>query len=212
MKIPDDVPDDVAAPIMCSGATIYRGITEAGLKAGQWVAFAGAGGGVGHMGVMYAKAMGMRVIAIDAGAEKGEMCKRIGAEHYVDVTEVKDVNAEVIRIADGEGAHGVIVTAGNGRAYAQAVNMLRTSGIMMCIGLPPITDCPQIVDPLTLIGRNIKVTGTIVGTRNDVRMALQFAAQVSLLLYHFRTDNFRASSSRLSRHIHSTSSVKPSTS
>lgn len=135
MKIPDGLPDEVAAPIMCSGATIYRGITEAGLKSGDWVAFAGAGGGVGHMGVMYAKSMGMRVIAIDGGSEKEEMCKKIGAEHFVDFTKVKDVNAEVIKLADGLGVHGLIVTATNAAAYQTGTGMLRTSGIMMCIGL-----------------------------------------------------------------------------
>lgn len=135
IKIPQGVPDEVAAPVMCSGATIYRGITEAGVKPGDWVAFAGAGGGVGHMGVMYAKAMGMRVIAIDGGSDKEEMCKRIGAEHFVDFTKVKDVNAEVVKLADGQGVHGVIVTASNMAGYRGAVGMLRTSGVLMCIGL-----------------------------------------------------------------------------
>ena len=145
MKIPDGVPDDVAAPIMCSGATIYRAIKEAGFQAGDWVAFVGAGGGVGHMGVMYAKAMGMRAIAVDGGSEKAEMCKRIGAEHYVDFTQVQDVNAEVIRLTDGSGAHGVIVTATSGAAYRSAVGMLRTSGTLMCIGLRKTPICPNSV-------------------------------------------------------------------
>lgn len=135
IRIPEGVADEVAAPIMCSGATIYRGITEAGLKPGDWVAFVGAGGGVGHMGVMYAKAMGMRVIAIDGGSDKEEMCKRIGAEHFVDFTKVKDVNAEVVRLADGLGVHGVLVTASTMAGYRGTVGMLRTSGILMCIGL-----------------------------------------------------------------------------
>jgi alcohol dehydrogenase, propanol-preferring len=135
IKIPDGVKDEIAAPIMCSGATIYRGITEAGLKAGDWVVFSGAGGGVGHMGVQYAKAMGMRVIAVDGGSEKEELCKRIGADHFVDFTKVQDVSAEVVTIADGLGAHGLIVTASNSAAYRGGIGMLRTSGIMMCIGL-----------------------------------------------------------------------------
>lgn len=135
MKIPEGLSDEVAAPIMCSGATIYRGITEAGLKSGDWVAFAGAGGGVGHMGVMYAKAIGLRVIAIDGGSEKEQMCKKIGAEHFVDFTKVKDVNAEVIRLADGLGVHGLIITATSAAAYRSGTGMLRTSGILMSIGL-----------------------------------------------------------------------------
>lgn len=135
--------DVIAAPIMCSGATIYRGITEAGLKAGDWVVFSGAGGGVGHMGVQYAKAMGMRVIAVDGGSDKEEMCKKIGADHFVDFTKVKDVAAEVVKIADGRGAHGHIVTASNGAAYRGAIGFLRTSGVLMCIGLRKYLKCPQ---------------------------------------------------------------------
>ena len=110
-------------------------ITEAGLKAGDWVVFSGAGGGVGHLGVQYAKAMGMQVIAVDGGSEKEEMCKKIGADHFIDFMKVKDVAAEVIKLADGQGAHGLIVTASNGRAYAGGLKMLRTSGVFMCIGL-----------------------------------------------------------------------------
>ena len=135
IRIPEGVKDEIAAPIMCSGATIYRGITEAGLKPGNWVVFSGAGGGVGHMGVQYAKAMGMRVIAVDGGSDKEEMCKKIGADHFVDFTKVEDVAAEVVKIADGMGAHGLIVTASNGAAYRGGTGMLRTSGVMMCIGL-----------------------------------------------------------------------------
>lgn len=135
LKIPEGVSDEVAAPVMCSGGTIYRGIKESGLKSGDWVAFAGAGGGVGHMGVMYAKAMGMRVIAIDGGNDKGEMCKRIGAEHFVDFMETEDLNAEVVRLTDGLGAHGLIITATSAAAYRTGIGMLRTSGILMAIGL-----------------------------------------------------------------------------
>lgn len=139
MKIPEGLPDEVAAPIMCSGATIYRGITEAGLKSGDWVAFAGAGGGVGHMGVMYAKALGMRVIAIDGGEEKEQMCKKIGADHFVDFTKVKDVNAEVVKLADGLGVHGLLITATSPAAYRTGIGMLRTSGILMSIGLREVS-------------------------------------------------------------------------
>jgi alcohol dehydrogenase, propanol-preferring len=142
--------------------------------------------------------MGMRVIAVDGGEDKEAMCKKIGADHFVDFMKVSDIPAEVKKIADGLGAHGLIVTASNSAAYKNGTAMLRTSGVMMCIGLrkfgdstflllhystdalrtAPTHDIPSIADPLTCIGRNIKVTGTIVGTRKDVREALQFAAQV----------------------------------
>lgn len=87
------------------------------------------------MGVMYAKAMGMKVIAVDGGSDKEEMCKSIGADHFVDFMKVKDVAAEVVKLADGEGAHGLIVTASNSKAYVGGLAMLRTSGVFMCIGI-----------------------------------------------------------------------------
>ncbi len=157
--------------------------------------FSGAGGGVGHLGVQYAKAMGMRVIAVDGGSEKEEMCKEIGADHFIDFLKVQDVPAEVVKIADGLGAHGLIVTASNGKAYAGGLKMLRTSGVFMCIGLrkpslkdlgicvdvvpAPTSDMQSIADPISLIGGNKRVMGTIVGTRNDAKMALHFADRVS---------------------------------
>lgn len=94
-----------------------------------------SGMGLISTGVQYAKAMGMRVIAVDGGSDKEEMCKRIGADHFVDFTKVTDIPAEVKRIADGVGAHGLIVTASNSAAYKNGTSMLRISGVMMCIGL-----------------------------------------------------------------------------
>jgi alcohol dehydrogenase, propanol-preferring len=79
--------------------------------------------------------MGMRVIAVDGGEDKEAMCKKIGADHFVDFMKVSDIPAEVRKIADGLGAHGLIVTASNSAAYKNGTAMLRTSGVMMCIGL-----------------------------------------------------------------------------
>lgn len=130
-RIPDGVPDEVAGPIMCSASTMHRALVEADLKPGSWVVFPGGGGGVGIQGVQLARyasrmvqyackcetadlfhrAMGMRPIAIDGGEEKKKLCLELGAEAFVDFREVKDVPAEVLKIADGVGAHGVIVTA-----------------------------------------------------------------------------------------------------
>ncbi|KPI39411.1 Alcohol dehydrogenase 1 [Cyphellophora attinorum] len=177
VRIPDGVDGSVAAPVMCAGATIYRGITEAGLKPGQWVIFSGAGGGVGHMGVLYAKAMGMRVIAIDGGADKGKMCLSIGADHFIDFLETPDLVSEVQKLTDGLGAHGLIVTASSSKAYVGGLALLRTSGVMMCIGIVPVTDIPSVADPLSLLGGNKKVMGTIVGTRSDARKALDYCAR-----------------------------------
>ncbi len=90
---------------------------------------------MGHMGVQIAKAMGMRVIGIDSGAEKRSLCMKIGCEAFVDFNEVADVGAEVMKLTDGKGAHGVFVTAGSAMAYKSAPQMVRTGGRVMCVGL-----------------------------------------------------------------------------
>lgn len=106
-----------------------------GLKAGDFAVFPGAGGGVGHMGVQMAKAMGMRVIGVDAGVAKRELCMKLGCEGFVDFTETTNVADEVMALTGGKGAHGVFVTAGTAAAYQSASGMVRVGGRVMCIGL-----------------------------------------------------------------------------
>ena len=134
-RIPEGVDDFSAGPIMCSGSTIYCSLKESGLKPGDWAVFPGAGGGVGHMGVQLAKAMGMRVVGVDGGDDKKDLCMKLGCEAFVDFTKVKDVAEEVVKICDGKGAHGIFVTATSGSAYASAPMMARIGGKIMCIGL-----------------------------------------------------------------------------
>jgi propanol-preferring alcohol dehydrogenase len=129
------VDDFAAGPIMCSGSTIYCSLKESGLKPGDWAVFPGAGGGVGHMGVQLAKAMGMRVVGVDGGDEKRDLCMKLGCEAFVDFTKVDNVAEEVVKICDGKGAHGVFVTATSAAAYASAPMMTRISGKVMCVGL-----------------------------------------------------------------------------
>lgn len=79
-NIPKEVPLDAIAPILCAGVTVYKGLKESGARPGQTVAIVGAGGGLGSLAQQYAKAMGLRVIAIDGGEEKRGMCEKLGAE------------------------------------------------------------------------------------------------------------------------------------
>jgi propanol-preferring alcohol dehydrogenase len=79
-KIPKDVPLDAAAPVLCAGVTAYKGLKESGARPGETVAIVGAGGGLGSLAQQYAKAMGLRIIAIDGGDEKRQMCEKLGAE------------------------------------------------------------------------------------------------------------------------------------
>lgn len=150
-RIPEGVDDFSAGPIMCSGSTIYCSLKESGLKPGEWAVFPGAGGGVGHMGVQLAKAMGMRVVGVDGGDAKRELCMKLGCEAFVDFTKVDDVAAEVVKICDGKGAHGVFVTATSAGAYASAPMMTRISGKVMCIGLREFSSPSVAANVLLLI-------------------------------------------------------------
>jgi propanol-preferring alcohol dehydrogenase len=103
------VSDYVAGPIMCSASTAYSSIKESKLRPGQWAVFPGGGGGVGIQGVQLAVAMGLRVVVVDTGEERRALCKKYGAEHFVDFKEVEDTAAEVVKLTNG-GAHAVFVT------------------------------------------------------------------------------------------------------
>jgi D-arabinose 1-dehydrogenase-like Zn-dependent alcohol dehydrogenase len=174
--IPDGVSDYIAGPVMCSASTIYTSIKESGLRPGDWAVFPGAGGGVGMQGVQLAKAMGLRPVAIDTGAEKKKLClETAGAEEFIDFKEVGDVASEVIRICDGIGAHAVFVTAV--QSYPSSISLLggRIGGKVMCIGLPPAGKFHIDADPNQLCFKNQGIHGTLVSNMADVAKTLDFA-------------------------------------
>jgi propanol-preferring alcohol dehydrogenase len=96
---------------MCSASTAYSSIKESGLRPGKWAVFPGGGGGVGIQGVQLAVAMGLRVAVVDTGEERKLLCKKYGAEHFVDFKETEDTAAEVVKLTNG-GVHAVFVTGG----------------------------------------------------------------------------------------------------
>lgn len=174
-RIPDGVDDFDAAPIMCSGTTAYHSLRASGLVVGQWAVFPGAGGGVGHMALQMARAMGLRCVAIDGGEDKRELCLGLGAEEYVDFTK-DDVVARVKDITGG-GAHGVIVTASHPSSYTQAMELVRVGGIVMCLSMPTSGKVIAGADPTTMCGMGLTVKGTMVGTLGDCAGALDLAAR-----------------------------------
>lgn len=175
-RIPEGVKDEEAGPIMCGGVTAYTACKRSQVKPGQWIVLPGAGGGLGHFGVQYAKAMGMRVIAVDGGDEKGELCKKLGAEVYIDFTTCKDIPAEVKKITT-YGAHGVIVTAATKEGYAGAPMMLRPGGTMVAVGLPKDPTVLAGASPLLMCMNKLNIVGSVVGTLKDVEEALDFTAR-----------------------------------
>lgn len=169
-RVPESVSAAEAAPILCAGVTVYKALKIAELGKGAWVAIAGAGGGLGHLAIQYAKAMGYRPLALDA--DKEQLCTQLGAEAYIDVLTTKDCVAEVIKVTGG-GAHCALVCASSGRAYADAVKYLRRAGKMVCIGLPPQSS-PIPVLPEDFVARGIRIMGTSTGTLEDTDEALGF--------------------------------------
>ena len=169
----DDLSDEEVAPVLCGGVTAYKAIKCCGVVPGQWVAVSGGGGGVGAFAVAYARAMGYRVIALDAGKEKGEYSLAQGAEHYIDVTATDDAGEAVKQLTDGIGARAVIVAAGVGAAYRAAFSMLGPFGTLMCVGIPP-PDHLVNFHPVFFVSKGWRVLGSAVGTRTDILEALEF--------------------------------------
>ncbi|KAF2493598.1 GroES-like protein [Lophium mytilinum] len=181
-RIPDEVDDFTAAPLMCSGTTVYRSLYAAELKAGDWVVISGAGGGVGHFGIQLAKVMGLRVIAVDSGAAKKSLCEELGSDSFIDFQDVENVSEEVLKLTGGKSAHAILVASGSAQAYQTAIQMVRFGGKIMCIGhlKSPPGSLPSGLDPNLLIFKSAKVIGTMIGNMADAQKVLEFAAQGQL--------------------------------
>ncbi len=169
-----------ASPVLCAGVTVYKGLKQLDCKPGDWVVISGVGG-LGHMAVQYAKAMGFHVIAVDVAEEKLALARSLGAEVALNAA-TQDVVAEVQKQL--RGAHGVLVTAVSRSAFAQGVGMLHKRGTMSLVGLPPGSFELPIFD-VVLNAKTVR--GSIVGTRLDLQEALQFAGE-GKVASHYSTD------------------------
>lgn len=167
-RLPSNLGWGPAAPILCAGVTVYKGLKETEVRPGEWVAISGIGG-LGHMAVQYAKAMGMHVAAIDVHREKLDLATKLGAEIVVNASEA-DPKLELQKRLGG--VHGVLVTAVSPAAFEQAFGVLRPHGTMALVGLPPGQFAMPIFDTVL---KRITVRGSIVGTRQDLEEALEFA-------------------------------------
>jgi propanol-preferring alcohol dehydrogenase len=158
-----------AAPLICAGVTTYKGIKETGAKPGEWIAISGVGG-LGHLAVQYAKAMGLLVCAIDIDDRKLAHATKLGADLVINA-KVGDSIATVKRETGG-GAHGILITAPSLTAFRQGIGMTRKRGTCVLVGLPPGEFPVPLFD---LIANCITIRGSFVGTRQDMSEALAFA-------------------------------------
>jgi propanol-preferring alcohol dehydrogenase len=169
-RLPEHSDPVAMAPILCAGVTTYKGIKETEVRPGQWIAISGIGG-LGHLAVQYANAMGLRVVALDVAEDKLALARTDGAEVVVNAR-LDNAAQRVIDATDG-GAHGVLVTAASGSAFGQALQVVRRKGTVSLVGLPPGNFETPIFD---VVLKRITVRGSIVGTRQDLAEAIAFAA------------------------------------
>ena len=175
--LPDGLDFETAAPILCAGVTVYKGLKETDTKPGDTVVISGIGG-LGHIAVQYAKAMGRKVIAVDITDEKLALAREMGADAAVNGLTTDPV-AEVKALCGG--ADGVLVTAVSRKAFSQALGMLGKRGTMSLIGLPPGTFELDIFN--TVLSRKT-IRGSIVGTRMDLAECLQFAGDGKVKVHY----------------------------
>ncbi|WP_373653821.1 MULTISPECIES: alcohol dehydrogenase AdhP [unclassified Schlesneria] len=168
-RIPSGVDLVEIAPVLCAGVTVYKGLKVTDTHPGNWVVISGIGG-LGHLAVQYAIAMGLNVAAVDVDDTKLEFAQRLGAKVTVNA---RHCDPAAYLTKEIGGAHGVLVTAVSPIAFQQALGMVRRGGTISLNGLPPGEFPLGIFD---MVLRGITVRGSIVGTRLDLQEALDFAA------------------------------------
>jgi propanol-preferring alcohol dehydrogenase len=166
--IPDDLPAEEAGPFMCAGVTVFNALRNSGARAGEVVAVHGIGG-LGHLGVQYARRMGFNTVAINRGKDKEELARQLGAQHYVDAT-AQDVVAELQKLG---GASVILATAPNAQAISGLVDGLAPSGKLL---VPAAPLEPLSINVFSLIMKRSSVAGWYSGTAKDSQDTLEFSA------------------------------------
>ncbi|KAI0538763.1 alcohol dehydrogenase-like protein [Xylaria digitata] len=177
--IPESLPGELAAPMLCAGVTTYSALRKCGASPGQWVVISGAGGGLGTVATsLAARGMGFRVIGIDMPGKK-ESVLESGAEHFIDLTQFDDASiGKEVKKLTGLGAAAVIVCTGNNRAYGQAMSMLRFGGTLVCVGMPTGEQVPIAnAFPSTMVQQGHRIVASAVGNRREAIDTLDMATR-----------------------------------
>src|SRR6202790_1923461 len=168
IAVPDDLSSVDAAPLLCAGLTTFSALRNSSARAGDLVAVFGVGG-LGPLGVQYARRMGFEVIAIDRGADRVELSKKLGAHHYID----SDTTDVAKALQERGGAQMVLATASGGKAVAAALGGLRRGGVVISLGA---TDEPIELSAFDLLFRQLGVDGALTGTSKAGDETLRFSA------------------------------------
>jgi alcohol dehydrogenase, propanol-preferring len=168
MSIPDSLSSVDAAPLLCAGLTTFSALRNAPAKAGDLVAVLGIGG-LGHLGVQYARHMGFEVAAIARGADKTELARKLGAHHYIDNAATDPVEA----LQTLGGAKIVLITASGGKTVAETFKGLRPGGVSIVLGVGPE---PIEVSAMDLIFGGRRLEGALTGNPATGDETLRFSA------------------------------------
>src|SRR5882672_3081423 len=166
--IPDDLPAEEAGPFMCAGVTVFNALRNSGARAGEVVAVHGIGG-LGHLGVQYARRMGFNTVAINRGNDKEDLARQLGAHSYIDAT-TQDVVAELQKLG---GASVILATAPNAQGISALVDGLAPSGKLL---VPAAPAEPLSINVFSLITKRSSVAGWYSGTAKDSQDTLEFSA------------------------------------
>ncbi len=168
VRIPDDLSSVDAAPLLCAGLTTFSALRSAPAKAGDLVAVLGIGG-LGHLGVQYARHMGFEVAAIARGADKAELAKKLGAHHYIDSA----ASDQVAALQALGGAQVILITASSGKTVSESFKGLRPGGVSVVVGVGP-----EPIETLAtdLIFGSRKLEGALTGNPATGDATLRFSA------------------------------------
>jgi D-arabinose 1-dehydrogenase-like Zn-dependent alcohol dehydrogenase len=166
--MPDDLPSDEAAPLLCAGITVYNALRNSGARGGDLVAVQGIGG-LGHLGIQYARQLGFRTVAIGRGGDKQALAKKLGAHEYLDTSAGDPAQA----LQKMGGAHVILATAPDSKSMSALVNGLGPRGTLMVVGA---SFEPLSVTPIQFIQGSKTIRGWASGTARDSQDTLEFSA------------------------------------
>ncbi|MCW2998307.1 MAG: zinc-binding dehydrogenase [Solirubrobacterales bacterium] len=166
--IPEDLAAEDAAPLLCAGVTTFNALRNSGARGGDVVAVLGVGG-LGHLGVQFARKLGFRTVAIARGQEKEALARQLGAHHYIDST-TQNPAKELQALG---GAKIVLATVTNSAAMTATVGGLAPRGRLLVLGAA--TE-PMRLPPAMLIGGNTGIVGHASGTSMDSQDTMAFSA------------------------------------
>lgn len=167
VRIPEDLASEDAAPLLCAGVTTYNSLRESGARPGDTVAVLGLGG-LGHLGVQFARKMGFRTVAIARGPDKEGFAKELGAHIYIDCSATNAAED----LAKLGGAKTILATVPDAQAASQLIPGLAARGVIMIIG---VGGEPIQINATDLIPTNRTVQGHASGAAIDSEDTLNFS-------------------------------------